>query len=311
MGINNLIIGVINSIGIYILVLISVAYLTLAERKVLGYTQSRKGPNVVGLYGLLQPLADGVKLFSKEIIIPSHINVYLFLLSPIIALIFSLFAFYLLPNLSSQIGWYNEYGLILILVIGSLGIYAVLIGGWSSHCKYALLGALRAAAQMISYEIALSLVFLIYMIIISSFSSIWLLKSQIFMGSFFYTLWPLMVIFMISCLVETSRAPFDLAEGESELVSGFNVEYSGMAFALFFLAEYGHIILTSFLFTCFFFGGKSILIKMIVSVLMVYFFIWVRTSYPRLRYDHLMNLLWTIFFPILLLYFVIVYFILI
>ena len=308
MGLINIIIGVINSLGIYILVLISVAYLTLAERKVLGYSQCRKGPNVVGVYGLLQPLADGVKLFSKEIIIPSHINIYLFLLSPIIALIFSLFAFYLLPNLSSTIGWYHEYGLILILVIGSLGIYAVLIGGWSSHCKYALLGALRAAAQMISYEIALSLLFLLIMIIISSFSSIWLLMSQQSIGSFILPFWPLCILFMISSLVETNRAPFDLAEGESELVSGFNVEYSGMAFALFFLAEYGHIILISFLFTSFFFGGAGFFVKILVSLFMVYFFIWVRTSYPRLRYDHLMNLLWTIFFPVLLLFFVFIFF---
>ena len=271
MGLVNFIFGIINSLGLYILVLISVAYLTLAERKVLGYSQCRKGPNVVGIYGIIQPLADGVKLFSKEIVIPSHINVYLFLLSPIIALIFSLFAFYLLPNLSLNVGWYHENGLILILVIGSLGIYAVLIGGWSSHCKYALLGALRAAAQMISYEIALSLIFLIFMIIISSFSSIWLVKSQNTMSSFLIPFWPLCLIFMISCLVETNRAPFDLAEGESELVSGFNVEYSGMAFALFFLAEYGHIIFTSFLFSCFFFGGTSLSIKLLISVLMVFF----------------------------------------
>lgn len=311
MGIVTLFVGIFNSLGIYLCILISVAYLTLGERKVLGYSQCRKGPNVVGLYGLLQPLADGLKLFCKELVLPSHVNLILYLFSPIIALIFSLFAFYVLPWRSFSLGWFHEYGFLILMVISSLGVYAVLVGGWASHSKYALLGALRAAAQMISYEIALSLVFLILALLLSSFASLWLLACQSHSGSLVFPLWPLALIFLISCLVETNRAPFDLAEGESELVSGFNVEYSGMAFALFFLAEYGHILLTSFFFSCFFLSSFALFLHLLFSLSVVFWFVWVRTSYPRLRYDHLMALLWTFFLPYILVFFLILFFFLV
>ena len=307
MGIINFLVGVILSLGIYILVLISVAYLTLGERKVLGYSQCRKGPNVVGIYGLLQPLADGVKLFCKELVVPGHVNTTLYGLSPVIGLVLSLFGFFVLPWGGGGIGWINNYGILILMVVGSLGIYAVLVGGWASHSKYALLGALRAAAQMISYEIGLSLSFMILVMISASFMSVWIINVQFFFGSLIWGLWPLGLLFLISCLVETNRAPFDLAEGESELVSGFNVEYSGMAFALFFLAEYGHIILTSFLFSIIFFSGMGLSFSLLVSIFIVFWFVWVRTSYPRVRYDKLMNMLWTMFLPIIILYVVIVF----
>ena len=285
-------------------VLISVAYLTLAERKILGYTQSRKGPNVVGIYGLLQPLADGVKLFCKEIVIPNHVNVFLYLWAPILALTLALTSWSLVP-LGTDIVLNNlNLSLLVIFALSTIGVYAILISGWSSNSKYAFLGALRAGAQMISYEVCIGLIIINVILCVGSFNvnsiitfqknSIWLLVPLL--GAAF--------MFFICSLAETNRAPFDLTEGESELVSGYNVEYSSMSFALFFLAEYCHIIFMSYLFVVLFCGGSQLLIfdftllTFFKLTLITFAFIWVRTSYPRLRYDQLMYLLWKTYLPL-------------
>jgi len=272
-------------------VLISVAYLTLAERKILGYTQGRKGPNVVGIYGILQPLADGVKLFSKEIIIPNHVNLGLYFFSPILALTLSLVIWSIIPIYTSIIN--INLGILAIFALGSMGVYPILLSGWASNSKYAFLGSLRAAAQMISYEVCLGLIIINVILLSQSFNLFNIVNTQSSTIWFIFPLFPSFVMFLISSIAETNRAPFDLTEGESELVSGFNVEYSSMSFALFFLAEYGHIIFASFFLNNLFFGGFWF-----VWLFFVFFFIWIRTSYPRLRYDQLMYLLWKDFLPL-------------
>ena len=298
-------------------VLISVAYLTLLERKVLGYSQSRKGPNVVGFYGILQPLADGVKLFSKEVILPSHANIFLFSAAPILALTFGLFPWFLFPW-GSYIGGSclnHPYSLLLVLAIMSLSIFGVLLSGWSSNSKYAFLGSIRAVAQMISYEVSLTLILMNIILCSASCNLVSISTSQSILGSFFLLIWPLALIYFISMLAETNRAPFDLSEGESELVSGYNVEYSSMSFALFFLAEYSHIIFSSFLFIILFWNNNfclflynlkkwSFLLILFMSIncfkgtFIAFVFIWVRTSFPRLRYDQVMSLCWKKILPL-------------
>nr|WJJ70241.1 NADH dehydrogenase subunit 1 [Halistemma rubrum] len=300
----SIIFGILKFLFIVVPVLISVAYLTLAERKILGYTQSRKGPNVVGIYGLLQPLADGVKLFCKEIIIPNHVSVTLYLWAPILALTLALTSWSLAP-LGNDIVFNNlNLGLLIIFALSTIGVYAILISGWSSNSKYAFLGALRAGAQMISYEVCIGLIIINIILCVGSFNlnniiiyqknSIWLIVPLL--GAAF--------MFFICSLAETNRAPFDLTEGESELVSGYNVEYSSMSFALFFLAEYCHIIFMSYLFVILFCGSSKLLFIDITLILFIklmivtFIFIWVRTSYPRLRYDQLMYLLWKTYLPL-------------
>lgn len=284
-------------------VLISVAYLTLTERKVIGYTQLRKGPNLVGVYGLLQPLADGVKLFSKEIIIPNHANTWIYLIAPILALTISLVIWSIFPLNQYTVVSDVELGLFFIFALSSINVYSILMSGWSSNSKYAFLGALRAAAQMISYEISIGLLIITVIFIVGSLNltNINLVQTQT--TWFILPLLPVGLMFFISCLAETNRAPFDLTEGESELVSGYNVEYSSMVFASFFLAEYAHIIFMSFLFSLLFLGGVSygfmgLIIFIIKSCIIIILFVWVRTSFPRLRYDQLMHLLWKTFLPL-------------
>lgn len=294
---------IIKFIIIIIPVLISVAYLTLAERKILGYTQSRKGPNVVGIYGLLQPFADGLKLFTKEMIIPNHVNIFLYYFAPILALTLSLVIWSLIPFGNNIILSDLNLGILIIFALSSIGVYAILISGWSSNSKYAFLGALRAAAQMISYEVCIGLIIINVILCSGSFNLSLIITSQYHSTWFLFPLIPSALMFFISCLAETNRAPFDLTEGESELVSGFNVEYSSMSFALFFLAEYSHIIFMSFLFTLLFLGGWNLwfinfnFLFFIKTSFIIFSFIWVRTSFPRLRYDQLMNLLWKTYLP--------------
>ena len=284
-------------------VLISVAYLTLAERKVIGYSQTRKGPNVVGIYGLLQPLADGVKLFSKEMLIPNHVSIFLYFFSPILALTLGLAVWGLMPLSQSSVASDVNLGILIIFALSSVGVYAILMSGWSSNSKYAFMGSLRAAAQMISYEVSIGLIIISVILCAGSMNLINIIHAQEQTSWFLFPLLPAGFMFFISCLAETNRAPFDLTEGESELVSGYNVEYSSMTFALFFLAEYAHIIFMSFLFALIFLGGWSFFLSspivfFIKGTFIVFLFIWVRTSFPRLRYDQLMSLLWKSYLPL-------------
>nr|YP_010956328.1 NADH dehydrogenase subunit 1 [Coryphaenoides armatus]WMY89421.1 NADH dehydrogenase subunit 1 [Coryphaenoides armatus] len=285
-------------------VLLAVAFLTLIERKVLGYIQLRKGPAVVGPYGLLQPFADGIKLFIKEPLRPSTSSPLLFMITPILALALALtlWAPMPLPLPAADL----NLSILFILALSSMAVYSILGSGWASNSKYALMGALRAVAQTISYEVNLGLILLSVIIFSGGFSlqtfnitqeTIWLI----------FPAWPLATMWYVSTLAETNRAPFDLTEGESELVSGFNVEYAGGPFALFFLAEYANILLMNTLSAVLFLGSSlPLLPEMMTITLMVKtaflstLFLWVRASYPRFRYDQLMHLVWKNFLPLTL-----------
>ena len=296
---------IIKTLSIIIPVLIGVAYLTLAERKFLGYSQNRKGPNVVGFYGLLQPLADGAKLFLKETIIPNHVSLFIYLFSPILALIVALIVWCVLPLGNNSVLTDCSLSVLFFLSLNSIGVYAILMSGWGSNSKYAFLGSLRAAAQMISYEVALGLILISLILSTSSLNFLLWTKIQKYQGILLFPLALFAFMYLVCCVAETNRAPFDLTEGESELVSGLNVEYPGMTFALFFLAEYAHIIFTGFLFSAIFLGGNSEFFSWAISLsikscLIILFFIWLRTSFPRFRYDQLMHLVWKSFLPLTL-----------
>ncbi|YP_003734677.1 NADH dehydrogenase subunit 1 (mitochondrion) [Lethenteron reissneri] len=286
-----------------LMVLLAVAFLTMVERKTLGYMQLRKGPNVVGFMGLLQPIADGVKLFLKEPVWPIAASPALFIAAPIMALTLalSLWMFIPMPQSISTI----NLTLLVIMAISSLSVYATLGSGWASNSKYALIGALRAVAQTISYEVSLGLILLCLIILIGSFS----LQAFIYTQEhtwFLLSSWPLAAMWFVSTLAETNRTPFDLTEGESELVSGFNVEYAGGPFALFFLAEYSNILFMNTLTAIMFFGPlgpNNLNILPIINVMMkatplIILFLWIRASYPRFRYDQLMHLMWKNFLPL-------------
>nr|AFX67654.1 NADH dehydrogenase subunit 1 [Chilatherina pricei] len=300
-----LVLPLINSLILIVFILLAVALLTLVERKVLGYMQLRKGPNVVGPYGLLQPVADGLKLFMKEPVRPSTASSLMFLLAPILALTLALTLWAPMPLPSPMADM--TLGVLFILAISSLTVYTILGSGWASNSKYALIGALRAVAQTISYEVSLGLILLSTIIFAGGFTlqtfniaqeTIWLIIPA----------WPLAVMWYISTLAETNRAPFDLTEGESELVSGFNVEYAGGPFTLFFLAEYANILLMNTLSAILFLGTSlifytpeiSTILLMIKATLLSTVFLWVRASYPRFRYDQLMHLTWKNFLPLTL-----------
>nr|WRM53658.1 NADH dehydrogenase subunit 1 [Leiopotherapon unicolor] len=303
--ISTLITQILNPLSLIVPVLLAVAFFTLLERKVLGYMQLRKGPNIVGPYGLIQPIADGVKLFIKEPIRPSTSSPALFLLTPVTALTLALALWTPMP-LPYPMADLN-LGILFILAMSSLAVYSILGSGWASNSKYALIGALRAVAQTISYEVSMGLILLCIILFTGGFTlqtfnivqeSTWLILPA----------WPLAAMWFISTLAETNRAPFDLTEGESELVSGFNVEYAGGPFALFFLAEYANILLMNTLSTALFLGASHIPLMpeltaidlMAKATLLSILFLWVRASYPRFRYDQLMHLVWKNFLPLTL-----------
>nr|UFZ13345.1 NADH dehydrogenase subunit 1 [Protohermes subnubilus] len=283
-----------------ICVMIGVAFLTLLERKVLGYIQIRKGPNKVGFWGIPQPFCDAIKLFTKEQTYPVMSNYLMYYFSPIISLFLVLVTWMVYPMEWGL--WSMNLGILFFLCCLSLGVYTVMIAGWSSNSNYALLGGLRAVAQTISYEVSLALILMSFILLISSFSLLDLMKYQSMIWFIFISL-PLGLIWFVSCLAETNRTPFDFAEGESELVSGFNVEYSSGGFALIFLAEYASILFMSMLFVMLFLGADLYSLFFFVKLTLISFiFIWVRGTLPRYRYDMLMYLAWKSFLPLALNY---------
>nr|ALO77269.1 NADH deshydrogenase subunit 1 [Habrodera capensis] len=283
-----------------ICVLVGVAFLTLLERKVLGYIQIRKGPNKVGFMGIPQPFCDAIKLFSKEQTYPLLSNYIMYYYSPIISLFLSLLLWVVVPY---SMGLFSfNLGLLFFLCVTSMGVYTVMIAGWSSNSSYSLLGGMRAVAQTISYEVSLALILMSFMILVGGFSLMSFYKFQVYIWMIFLSL-PLAFIWFVSSLAETNRTPFDFAEGESELVSGFNVEYSSGGFALIFLSEYSSILFMSMLFSVLFLGSDLISLIFYMKMVFISFtFIWVRGTLPRYRYDKLMYLAWKSFLPVSLNY---------
>jgi NADH-quinone oxidoreductase subunit H len=301
--------------------LISVAYFTLAERKILGAIQRRRGPNVVGVYGLLQPLSDGFKLLVKETVLPSNANQLIFILSPIFTFTISLMGWAIIPYSKYSFLAGMNIGILYLLAISSLGVYGIIMSGWSSNSKYAFLGALRSTAQMVSYEVSIGFIIITIVICCGSFN----LQNIIYFQEDFWfvlTFFPLFLMFFISALAETNRHPFDLPEAEAELVSGYNVEYSAMGFALFSLGEYANMLLMSSINVILFFGGWLSPFQFLSFIpgsfwfglkicFFVVLFVWIRAALPRYRYDQLMNLGWKIFLPLSLCYLMLTFSILI
>lgn len=299
-------------LGYVVPVLISVAFLTLAERKVIGATQGRIGPNVIGIYGLGQPFADGLKLFVKETVLPNNANLVVFLIAPMVTFILAVMGWAVIPISSGVMLSDVELGVLYLFAVSSLGVYGIIMSGWASNSKYAFLGALRSAAQMISYEVSMGLIILSVLMCAGSMNLTMIVRAQ---ESVWYVvpLLPLAVMFFISSLAETNRHPFDLPEAEAELVAGYNVEYSAFGFALFFIGEYANMILMSTMTVLLFLGGwlapfgttltvltlipGSIWFGLKLSVILL-LFILVRAAYPRYRYDQLMRLGWKVFLPL-------------
>lgn len=289
--------------------LLAVAFFTLVERKVMGSVQRRRGPNVVGFWGLLQPFADALKLLIKETVLPSQSNQLLFIFAPILTLFLSLLGWAVIPVSENNVFLELNIGLLYIFAISSLGVYGIIISGWSSNSKYAFLGALRSAAQMVSYEVSIGLIILVVVICAGSLNIVTIVESQrtIWYG---IPLFPVFIMFFVSTLAETNRPPFDLPEAEAELVAGYNVEYSAVGFALFFIGEYANILLMSSLSVLLFLGGwlppfnlffgyiPGIFWFNLKLLLLIFTFVWVRASFPRYRYDQLMRLGWKVFLPL-------------
>lgn len=298
-----------------ILIILAVALFTLVERKVLAGVQRRVGPNVVGVWGLFQPIADALKLVFKETIVPGITNLEIFIFAPIVTFLISLVNWSIIPfNYGVVVITEVEMGILFLFAISSLGVYGLIMAGWSSNSKYAFLGSLRSAAQLISYEVSIGLVVLIVLVYVGSLNLTKIVLSQLYLWNCI-SMWPCFLLFFVSVLAETNRVPFDLPEAESELVSGYNVEYSSITFALFFLAEYSNIMLMSSLISILFLGGWlgigflfiSGEICMIFKMLgIIYIFIVIRGVLPRYRYDQLMMLGWKVFLPLALSYFFIV-----
>ncbi len=308
-----LLLTVAKTLGILVPVLLSMAYATYFERKALGAFQLRLGPNVVGPFGLWQPFADAIKVFTKETIVPAGASRALFLLAPMLMFILACLAWAVIPV---NDGWAVadiNVGILYLFAVSSLGVYGVIIAGWASNSKYAFLGAMRSAAQMVSYEVSIGFVLVTVMLCVGSLNLNDVVRAQANWW-FCFPLLPMFVIFLISMLAETNRAPFDLPEGESELVAGFFVEYSAMSFALFFLGEYTNMIMMSALASILFLGGwqapfgltfiPGVFWLFAKMSLIMFFFFWVRATFPRFRYDQLMRLGWKVFLPVSLLWLV-------
>lgn len=305
--------------------MLGVAYLTLAERKVIGYMQVRIGPNRVGPWGLIQPIADGLKLLFKEIIVPSKSNKGIFLIAPMLAIAPALAAWAVIPFTDTLVLANIDASLLYIMAITSIGVYGVILSGWASNSKYAFLGAMRSAAQMVSYEIAMGFSLICVLMVSNSLNLVDIVNTQNhgrfaswglgFLSWNWLPLFPMFIVYLISGTAELNRAPFDVAEGESEIVAGFHIEYSGMAFALFFLAEYANMILVAALTSIMFMGGWLSPVGFLPDGILWLFgkmsfvlllFLWFRATFPRYRYDQLMRLGWKVFVPICLVWLVVV-----
>lgn len=297
--------------------MLGVAYLTYAERKIIGWMQVRIGPNRVGFLGLLQPIADGLKLLMKEIIIPSGANKGLFILGPILAIAPALAAWAVIPFTDTLVLANINAGLLYVMAITSMGVYGVIIAGWASNSKYAFLGAMRSAAQIVSYEIAMGFALVGVLMAAQSLNLIDIVQGQ--SGGlhhwYIWPLFPLFLVYLIAGVAEINRAPFDVAEGESEIVAGFHVDYSGMAFAVFFLAEYANMILVATLTSLMFLGGwlspfgflpDGIVWLFMKMGFVLFLFLWFRATFPRYRYDQIMRLGWKVFIPITIVWIVVV-----
>jgi len=305
--------------------MLAVAYLTYAERKVIGYIQTRIGPNRVGPWGLLQPIADGLKLLLKEVIFPARSNLYLFLVAPVLAIGPALAAWAVMPFDDGMVLADIDAGLLYILAITSMSVYGVVVAGWASNSRYAFLGALRSAAQVVSYEIAMGFALVGVLIAAGSLNLGEIVQAQQggILSWYWLPLFPLFIVYFVSGVAETNRAPFDIAEGESEIVAGFHVEYSGMAFAVFFLAEYADMILISMLAATMFMGGwlspfegtflaplfdwvPGLIWLLAKTSFFLFVYLWIRATFPRYRYDQIMRLGWKIFIPVTLVWLVII-----
>ena len=301
-------------IAILVPLLVAVAYLTLAERKVIAAMQLRKGPNVVGPFGLLQPLADGLKLFLKETVIPAGANKVVFVLAPMVTFVLAIVAWAVIPFDAGMVLADINVGILYLFAISSLGVYGIIMAGWASNSKYAFLGALRSAAQMVSYEISIGFVIITVLLCVGSLNLSKIVEAQKDVW-FVLPLLPMFIVFFVSALAETNRSPFDLPEAEAELVAGYNVEYSSMTFALFFLGEYANMILMSAMTAVLFLGGWLPPVNVVPLTLIpgpiwfalkicfvLFLFLWVRATFPRYRYDQLMRLGWKVFLPLSLLW---------
>lgn len=313
-----LLLTILKIVAIVVPILLSVAYITLAERKVIGYIQVRIGPNRVGPRGLLQPIADGLKLLMKEVIVPTNSNKFLFVIAPILCFAPSIAAWAVIPFDAELVLSDIDAGLLYVLAIASMSVYGIIIAGWASNSKYAFLGALRSAAQIVSYEIAMGFALVGVLMAAGSMNLSAIVNAQ--SGSMMHWYWlpllPLFLVYFISGVAETNRAPFDVAEGESEIVAGFHVEYSGMTFGVFFLAEYANMILVSILAALMFLGGwlspfqgipvlesmfswvPGIAWLLLKTAFFLFLFLWFRATFPRYRYDQIMRLGWKVFIPV-------------